>query len=36
MFVNVGDVVSLKGISLCAIVAIVTELDFAKSKNEVE
>ena len=36
MFVNVGDVVSPKRISLCAIVAIVLNLDFAKSKNEVE
>ena len=36
MFVNVGDVVSLKGISLCAIVAIVLNLILPKAKNEVE
>ena len=36
MFVNVGDVVSLKGISLCAIVAIVLHLILPKAKNEVE
>ena len=36
MFVNVGDAVSLKGISLCAIVAIVLNLILPKAKNEVE
>ena len=36
MFVNVGDVVSLKGISLCTIVAIVLNLILPKAKNEVE
>ena len=36
MFINVGDVVSLKGISLCAIVAIVLNLILPKAKNEVE
>ena len=36
MFVNVGDIVSLKGISLCAIVAIVLNLILPKAKNEVE
>ena len=36
MFVNVGDVVSLKGISLLCHRCHCTELDFAKSKNEVE
>ena len=34
--VNVGDVVSLKGISLCAIVAIVLNLILPKAKNEVD
>ena len=33
MFVNVGDVVSLKGISLCAIVAIVLNLILPKAKK---
>lgn len=36
MFVNVGDLVSLKGISLCAIVAIVLNLILPNEKNEVE
>ena len=37
MFVNVGDVVSLKGISLCAYRRDCTELKFCqKQKNEVE
>ena len=36
MFVNVGDAVSLKGISLCAIVAIILNLILPKAKNEVE
>lgn len=36
MFVNVSDAVSLKGISLCAIVAIVLNLILPKAKNEVE
>ena len=36
MFVNVGDVVSLKGISLCAIVAIVLNLMLPKAKCEGE
>ena len=36
MFVNVGDVVSLKGLAFCAIVAIVLNLILPKAKNEVE
>lgn len=35
MFVDVGNV-SLKGISLCAIVAIILNLVLPKAKNEVE
>ena len=34
MFVNVGDV-SLKGISLCAVVAILLNLILPKAKNEI-